>query len=428
MKIITKRYTFLLFATLLLILIGGLNASAQYSKVDLNKLKKKYTWGSIYFAYDPICDFMYDLKDKSKAPAFSRISSNEIVNLLSNFFKSNMAKDRKSSIAFLQINLEIKQVGFIKGDDHNGVITILQWGDEEVKQIADLCDHILTGRVAFNELLDKLKSKDISVAEAWDQIWKIRRNIFVPAERSTLLLFSYRSLINQRADELDRLKTADRALYDSINKFKANFDSMHKQKNHFPETFLDNYYDNLFEPSSDDNPFQKYLTLMNDEIESQDNKEELLVAARTPASGEGQLVVSTASGGRETEMDTATALQDTLEYARQLYLTGQYPDALLVLRRILTSDPMNAEAELLSGRIFERLNDQAQAIDALKKALSLNPQLIDAHILLGRVYLRLGDRSKAFKYTQQALGLDPYNEQAIELQRRFEESSAAASP
>lgn len=443
MKTTIMRYVCLLLATFLLILIGGLKASAQYSDVNLNELKKKYTWGSIYFAYDPIYDFMWDLRDKDRYRALSRVSGSTVINLLSNFFKGNMTPKRETSIAFLQINMETKQIGFIKDNDKNGVITVLQWGDEEVKQIADLCDHILTGRVAFERVYELLKSKNISVATAWDLISEIRENIFVPQEKITLLLFSYSSLITQSADELGRLKTNNGALYNVIKKFKSEFDKLDKVNRPTPETFIENYYKYLFSSSPSDNPFQKYLTLMDNNVDGRDRREQsVTISGSSPESAQTSVSYTPliVPGARPPSMaapasvppqgamggTASVAPQDAIVRARKFYQVGWYDEALFELQRVLSMEPMNSEAGLLAGRIYERRGDTNAAISTLRRAIFQDPKLIDAYILLGRIFLSLGNQKEAFIYIHYALGLDPSNQQAIGLQHRLEQNSSTA--
>ncbi len=114
----------------------------------------------------------------------------------------------------------------------------------------------------------------------------------------------------------------------------------------------------------------------------------------------------------------ASATQDLLVKARDLYQAGRDEEALPELHRVVMIEPTNAEAYLLSGRINLRRSDQEAAIAALKTAIFWDPKLIDAHILLGRIFLERGDRGEATKYAQSAITIDPNNQEAIALQRQ----------
>jgi tetratricopeptide (TPR) repeat protein len=116
--------------------------------------------------------------------------------------------------------------------------------------------------------------------------------------------------------------------------------------------------------------------------------------------------------------DAATATQDLLGKARELYQAGRDDEALPELHRVVMIEPTNAEAYLMSGRINLRRGDQVAAIAALKTAIFWDPKLIDAHILLGKIFLERGDRGEATKYAASAMSIDPNNPEAIALQRQ----------
>ena len=123
------------------------------------------------------------------------------------------------------------------------------------------------------------------------------------------------------------------------------------------------------------------------------------------------------------EASTASATgntQDLLAKAREFYTAGRDDEALAELRRVITVEPMNAEAYLLIGHINGRRGDPEAAISALKTAIFWDAKLIDAHILLGRIFLERGDRAQAISYARNALQIDANNQEAIALQRQVE--------
>jgi tetratricopeptide (TPR) repeat protein len=126
--------------------------------------------------------------------------------------------------------------------------------------------------------------------------------------------------------------------------------------------------------------------------------------------------------GKESEANADAAgsgdAQDLLVKARQLYTEGRDDEALPELRRVLTVEPMNAEAYLLIGRIHQRAGNHEAAISVLKTAIFWDAKLIDAHILLGRIFLERGDRGEAVKYATSAINIDANNQEAIALQRQ----------
>jgi tetratricopeptide (TPR) repeat protein len=116
----------------------------------------------------------------------------------------------------------------------------------------------------------------------------------------------------------------------------------------------------------------------------------------------------------------ANNTQDLLAKARELYQAGRDDEALPELRRVLTVEPMSAEAYLLIGRINQRRGDQEAAISALKTAIFWDAKMIDAHVLLGRIFLERGDRAMAVTYARSAMQIDPNNQDAIALQRQVD--------
>jgi tetratricopeptide (TPR) repeat protein len=119
--------------------------------------------------------------------------------------------------------------------------------------------------------------------------------------------------------------------------------------------------------------------------------------------------------------DDSTA-QGLLSKARDHYAAGRDDEALAELRRVVIIEPMNAEAYLLTGRIFQRRGDLEPAINQLKTAIFWDNErkLIDAYVLLGRIFLERGDRAMAMSYARSALQIDPNNQEAVALHRQVE--------
>src|SRR5215212_9292723 len=88
-----------------------------------------------------------------------------------------------------------------------------------------------------------------------------------------------------------------------------------------------------------------------------------------------------------------TSAQDLLAKARELYTAGHDDEALMELRNALRIEPMNAEAYLLTGRIYMRRGELAPAISQLKASI--------------------------FWDTEHKL-IDPHNQEAIALQRELQ--------
>jgi tetratricopeptide (TPR) repeat protein len=120
-------------------------------------------------------------------------------------------------------------------------------------------------------------------------------------------------------------------------------------------------------------------------------------------------------------VETASA-QGLLARARESYDAGRDDEALSDLRNVVRIEPNNAEAYLLTGRIYQRRGDLVPAINQLKTSIfwDTDRKLIDAHILLGRIFLERGDRAQATAYAHSAMQIDPNNQEAIALQRQLQ--------
>jgi tetratricopeptide (TPR) repeat protein/TolB-like protein len=112
-----------------------------------------------------------------------------------------------------------------------------------------------------------------------------------------------------------------------------------------------------------------------------------------------------------------------LAQARTFYTNGNDDEAMVVLRKVLVSEPMSAEAYLLLGNIHLRRGDLEQAVSSLKTALFWDNRLTTAHVGLGKIYLQRGDCLQAKNYAASALAIDAENQDAVGLERQVERCS-----
>ncbi|MBA3632109.1 MAG: tetratricopeptide repeat protein [Acidobacteria bacterium] len=123
-------------------------------------------------------------------------------------------------------------------------------------------------------------------------------------------------------------------------------------------------------------------------------------------------------------MQTPQSETETLlAQARTFYKNGSDDEAMAVLRKVLVSEPMSAEAYLLLGNIHLRRGDLEQSVSSLKTALFWDSQLINAHIALGKIFLEKRDCLQAKNYSVSALTIDAENQDALGLQRQVERCS-----
>jgi tetratricopeptide (TPR) repeat protein len=116
--------------------------------------------------------------------------------------------------------------------------------------------------------------------------------------------------------------------------------------------------------------------------------------------------------------------QAMLLQARNLYKSGRDDEALAVINRILTSEPMSAEAYLIMGNIRLRRGELEAAVSALKTALFWDNKLLEGHIALGKIFYEKRDCQQAETYSRSAAELAATsgieNDEVIGLQKMVE--------
>jgi Flp pilus assembly protein TadD len=123
---------------------------------------------------------------------------------------------------------------------------------------------------------------------------------------------------------------------------------------------------------------------------------------------------------------TAAPMNQTetlLAQARSHFKAGNDDEAMLVLRRILAGEPMNAESYLLLGKIHLRSGDMEQAASSFKTAIFWDNRLVDAHVNLGKIYLEKNDCMQAKTLAASAAEIAPEDPDVVALQRQAERCS-----
>lgn len=122
----------------------------------------------------------------------------------------------------------------------------------------------------------------------------------------------------------------------------------------------------------------------------------------------------------ERPVDETSAL---LQKAKDFMKAGKDDEATQILRRILASDPINAEVYLLRGKIYLNQANLDEASNQLKTALFYDNGLIEAHIFLAKIFLEKKDCLQAKSYVASALAIDENNQDALGMQRQVERCS-----
>jgi tetratricopeptide (TPR) repeat protein len=106
-----------------------------------------------------------------------------------------------------------------------------------------------------------------------------------------------------------------------------------------------------------------------------------------------------------------------LKYSEFLLILKQHEKSMLQTMKVLSNDPMNAEAYFMQGLNFREMGDTVRTISALQKSVELDPDLVDAWLILAEFFI---DRpSVAKKYYENAISRDTNNVQTIHALAQF---------
>lgn len=101
------------------------------------------------------------------------------------------------------------------------------------------------------------------------------------------------------------------------------------------------------------------------------------------------------------------AQRPPVEDAWDLLAAGKHREAAELLRKIVRTNPSNAEARLLLGSILVEEGNFTDAIPQLKEAVRLQPRSADAHNALAEAYSGAGDAAAARAEWEATVRLDP---------------------
>jgi protein O-GlcNAc transferase len=102
----------------------------------------------------------------------------------------------------------------------------------------------------------------------------------------------------------------------------------------------------------------------------------------------------------------ASAQQDSLEQAWTLAAQGKRDDAVVLLRRMMTKAPGNADVRLLLGNLLIEAGDGQGAVKELTEASHLRPKSAEAENSLGEAYKSLGNTKTAEDHFARAVALN----------------------
>lgn len=178
-----------------------------------------------------------------------------------------------------------------------------------------------------------------------------------------------------------------------------------------------------------DNQARRFLTAANQYAKLQDEWQKtktinnVSLRVEQPSRRDFVSVILSNKQATTATQKSVNETDNLLIQARKLYQEGSNDEAMGVLRRILASEPMNAESYLLLGMIHLRQGEIDQATSSLKTALFWDNRLILANVNLGKIFLQKGDCLQAQNYSRLSIELEPENAEALGLQRQVERCS-----
>ena len=103
----------------------------------------------------------------------------------------------------------------------------------------------------------------------------------------------------------------------------------------------------------------------------------------------------------------ARAGQTSLEKAESLLSKGATPEAVVVLRQIVTDDPRNVDAHLALGTALALMGERGESINEMVIAVQLRPDSAAVHNQYGMVLSRFIEVAAARQEFEKALELNP---------------------
>ena len=100
-------------------------------------------------------------------------------------------------------------------------------------------------------------------------------------------------------------------------------------------------------------------------------------------------------------------IEQAINHAAQLHMSGRLPEAKNEYARILESEPGQPVALHLLGVLSHQMGNSDQAIKLIEQALTVMPEYAEAHSNLGNVFREIGRLKAASECYRRALHLAP---------------------
>ena len=103
----------------------------------------------------------------------------------------------------------------------------------------------------------------------------------------------------------------------------------------------------------------------------------------------------------------AFALEEDFTQGKELFLSGNFPEARKHLFAAFKDDPANPQINFFLGRTAFEQGDYETALMAFERVLIMNPEAARVKLEIARCHLRLGFREMAKQYFREVLATNP---------------------
>ena len=115
----------------------------------------------------------------------------------------------------------------------------------------------------------------------------------------------------------------------------------------------------------------------------------------------GSLPPATAAP-ENTPAPTVDPVEENMSLAKECYEKEDYTEAIKMAEKVLSENPGNIEALLITGDAYRKKNNFHRSEEIYKKVIDLEPNNEPSHLGLGHIYRKKGETDKAIEEYKKA--------------------------
>jgi hypothetical protein len=176
-------------------------------------------WGRMYLTYRTLSDLRGIFADPTRARAFAAFADPNAVALLRQFVTDHALTKAGESAAFLEIDLDKEEAGWLPSTDVDGTIKRLNWQPEDVAKVAQTLDRYLKTNASVVDYAASLTTRT-DVVGSWQQLQGLTTNALIAPRLASTAYNAFFALVDRRPDALKQLEINDAALAKKIREFR----------------------------------------------------------------------------------------------------------------------------------------------------------------------------------------------------------------